>query len=133
MANVNVTLNSASLQVLDLTTNLFRVNSVVGTVTLAATSAFYDAYFVPATGAGTALTLPSATVWIVWVKNLSVANITVQFQVTGGVLLTQANSPILNPGAVFAYFNASEAAGGIIAVTLAASAGSSPVEVLLAS
>jgi hypothetical protein len=134
VANVNVVLNSASLQVLDLTTNLFRLNSPVGTVTLAATSAFYDAYFLAAAGAGTVLTLPAATVWIVYVKNLhATQNVQVLFAAVGGALLSAANSPLVVPGGVFMYWNPSEAAGGITAVTLIGSGANTACEVLLAS
>lgn len=107
---------------------------MVGTVTLAANVAFYDAYFQPATGAGTALTLPVSPVWVVWIKNLSASlAVTVQFQVAGGALISQANSPVINPLSVFTYFNTSEAIGGMVGVTLTASSGGAPVEVLLAA
>ena len=133
MANVNVVLNSASIQVLDLTTNLFRINSPVGTITLAATASFYEPYFQAAVSPGSVLSLPAATVWVVYVKNLHAsANIQVQFTVTGGTQITAAQSPLLPPGGVFMYWNASEGAGGITAVTLIGSVSAS-AEVLLAS
>jgi len=134
MANISVLLNSASIQVLDQTTNLFRLNSVVGTVTLQATASFYDAYLQAAAGAGTVLALPAATVWVVYVKNLhATQNLTVQLTVAGGVQISAANSPILVPGGVFMYWNPAEAAGGITGVTLVGSGASTSAEVLLAS
>jgi hypothetical protein len=134
VANINVVLNSASIQVLDLTTNLFRLNSTVGTVTLAATTSFYDAYFLAGTGAGTVVTLPAATVWVVYVKNLhATQNVTVQLTVAGGAQISAANSPIVVPGGVFMYWNPSEGAGGVTGVTLIGSGASTTCEVLAAN
>lgn len=134
MANINVSLNSASIQVLDQASNLFRVNSVVGTITLAATASFYDAYLQAGSGAGTVLTLPAAQIWVVYVKNLHASQtLTVQLTVIGGVQISAANSPILPPGGVFMYWNPVETAGGITGVTLIGSAGNTSAEVLLAA
>jgi hypothetical protein len=134
MANVNVLLNSASIQVLDGATLTYRINTPVGTVTLPATAADYDSFVQIAGGAGTILDLPGPTAWFVYVKNLDVAaNLSVLFQVTGGALLTLANAPMLTPGGVFIYANPIEFAGaGMIAITLVSSAGPSPAEILLA-
>ena len=134
MANISVILNSASIQVLDQSTNLFRINGPIGTVTLAGTSSFYDAYFQAPVSPGTVLALPAATIWVVYVKNLhATLNLQVLFAVTGGVLLTAANSPLLVPGAVFMYWCPAEAAGGITAVTLIGSGANTSCEVLLAA
>jgi hypothetical protein len=134
MANINVTLNSASLQVLDLTTNAFRVNSSIGTITLLATASFYDAYFQAAAGAGSVVSLPAATVWFVYVKNLHLTqSLTVQLTVAGGAQISAANSPILTPGGVFMYANPGEASGGITGVTLIGSGANTSAEVLLAA
>ena len=119
---------------LDQTSNLFRLNGVVGTVTLQATASFYDAYLQAAAGGGTVLALPAATVWVVYVKNLhATQNLTVQLTVAGGVQISAANSPILVPGGVFMYWNPAEAAGGVTGVTLVGSGANTSAEVLLAS
>lgn len=135
MANVNVLLDAASVQVIDLATNTYRVNSPVGTITLAATVADYESYRIISGGAGNALVIPAATIWFLYVKNLDpVATITVQVQPTGGALPTAVNSPILNPGGVYIYANSSEGSptGGIIGVTLSSSVGNTAVELLMA-
>lgn len=133
MANINVSLNSASIQVLDQASNLFRVNSVVGTITLAATASYYDAYFQASTS-GTVVPLPALTVFMVYIKNLGATqNLTIQFTAHGGTLLSTANSPVLLPGGVFMYWNTSEASNGIDAVTLTASGSTGPAEILAAA
>lgn len=132
MANVNVQLNGASIQVLD-QNNVFRVNSPVGQVTLPGNTAFYDSFLSVATSPGTVLTLPATTVWVVYVNNLSGSlNLTVQLTVAGGVQISAVNSPVLMPGAVFMYWNPVENSGGITGVTLIGSA-TCPAEVLLAA
>ena len=133
MANVNVVLNSASIQVLDLTTNLFRINSPVGTITLAATAVFYEPYFQAAASPGSGLSFPAGVLFVVYVKNLSTTNnIQVQFGVAGGAQLTAAQSPLLLPGGAFIYWNTVETSGGIVILTLIGSAANTPAEVLLA-
>lgn len=133
MSNVNIVLDSASVQVIDITSSAYQVNSPVGNITLVGTDASYQSYAQIAT-AGTALTLPATTVWVVYVKNLSTtATITVRMQVTGGSLPAAADSPLLPAGGVFLYWAPVETSGGIIGVTLVSSAGPSPAEVLLAA
>jgi hypothetical protein len=132
MSNINVLLNSASVQVLDQATLTYRVNTPVGTITLSATGSNHEVIPIQG-GGGNVLVFPVAVLWAVYVKNLdSVANITVQVQAVGGALTSAANSPILTPGGVWMYFNPAETAGGISAITLVSSAGPSPVELLLA-
>ena len=131
--NINCVLDSASVQVIDTVTNTYRVNSAIGSITLAANEASYQS-FAPIATAGTALTLPAATIWVVYVKNLdAVATLTVQVQPTGGALPSAANSPLLPPGGVYIYWAPLETSGGIIAVTLKSSAGPTAAEVLLAA
>jgi len=138
MANVNVILDAASVQIVDTAStvnpNAYRVNSPIGEITLAATKAAYESYFNVAGGAGTSLSLPAATIWFLYVKNLdAVANLTIQFQAAGGSLNSSANSEILTPGGVKIYANASEGAGGISAITLISSVGNTAAEILLAA
>jgi hypothetical protein len=131
--NVNVILDAASVQVIDTVTNTYRVNSAIGAITLAANEANYQS-FAPIATAGTSLTLPAATIWVVYVKNLdAAATLTVQVQPTGGALPSAANSPVLPPGAVYIYWAPLETSGGVIAVTLKSSAGPTAAEILLAA
>lgn len=133
MSNLSVTLDSASVQVIDTLTSTYRVNSPIGNITLSATDASYQSYAQIA-AAGTALTLPAATVWVAYVKNLdATATLTVQVQPTGGALPSAANSPVLPPGGAYLYWAPVETSGGIIAVTLKSSAGTIAAEVLLAA
>ena len=133
MSNVNVLLNSASIQVLDQTTLTYRVNSPIGTLTLSASAAAYDSYLNIAGGTGTILTLPVATIYAAYVKNLDPsAFLTVQVQVTAGTLQTAANSPVLSPGGVWMYWTTLDAGSGIIAMTLVSNPGNTAAEVLLA-
>ena len=134
MSNVNVLLDAASVQIIDLATNTYRVNTGIGTVTLTASNALYGEYTTVPVSPGIPLSLPDTTVWVVYIKNLSAtANITVQIQAAGGTLASAANSPILVPGAVYIYWSPSESAGGITGVTLISSSGNAPVEVLVAA
>jgi hypothetical protein len=91
--------------------------------TLTAQTVFFDPFF----GGGT-VTLPAATVFIVYVKNIQASgNITVSFTPVGA---GGASSLLLVPGAIFLYFMTSEAAGGISAVSTTASTSS---EVMVAA
>lgn len=131
--NVNVQLTGASITVLDQATSTYRVNSPIGTLTLAATSATYDSFVPIANGAGTVLDLPASPVQLVYVKNLDgAANLTVQLTVQGGAQISVANSPVLLPGGVFMYWNVVETTNGIVAVTLISSVNGTAAEVLLA-
>jgi hypothetical protein len=131
--NVSVILDAASVQVIDTVTSTYRVNSAIGDITLNANEASYQS-FLPVATAGTALTLPTTTIWVVYVKNLdAAATLTVQVQPTGGALPSAANSPVLPPGGVYIYWAPLETSGGITAVTLKSSAGPTAAEVLLAA
>jgi hypothetical protein len=137
-SNINVSLLGALWQVIDNSVALARVNSSIGTVTLAASEATHIDYL-PIAGGGTVLTLPAATIWVLAIRNLGgtnatpAGNITVQAQPTGGALPSAVNSPQVVPGGVYIYWNAAETAGGLIAVTLVASVANTPVEILMAA
>jgi hypothetical protein len=138
-SNLNVILNGLSIQVVNTTDSTTRVNSSAGNPSLGASESTYTDYLPIAAGGGTTLTLPAATIWILYVRNLGgtngtpSGNIQVNFTVTGGAAITAANSPIVLPNGVFAYWNTAESAGGITAVTLIASVANTPVEILMAA
>jgi len=95
--------------------------------TLVATVTFSDQFF-QCTGA-TVVPLPAATVWIVYVRNLdAAANLTVTFTPQGGA----AETCLLVPGGIFLYFQPTEGAGGISALTLTPSAGTTSADVIIA-
>lgn len=137
-SNIAVTLGGAALQVVNNSDSTTRVNSSLGSPSLAASESSYIDYL-PIAAAGTILTLPAATIWVLAIRNLGginatpAGNITVQIQATGGALNSAANSPIIVPNGVYLYWNPAETAGGIIAVTLVASVNATPVEILMAA
>lgn len=138
-ANVNIILSGASIQVVNTVDSTTRVNSTVGNPTLGGANAVYDNFLPIAAGAGTTITLPSGTVWVVYVKNQGgingspSGNITVQLTVAGGAQIASGSSPVLLPNGVFMYWNTAETTGGITGVTLIASVANTPVEILLAN
>jgi hypothetical protein len=91
---------------------------------LAATTEYYDPFFQTINGTKV-VPLPAATVWLVYVRNLSnTTNITVNHTPTG----QPSSSSILVAGAtagnggIFLYFQPAETAGGITALTITCSA-----------
>lgn len=139
MANINVTLAGAAIQVVDVATASTRVNSSLGNPTLPAAESTYIDFLPIAAGAGTILTLPAATIWFLSIRNLGgingtpAGNITALLQAAGGALPAAANSPILLPNGCLIYANTTETAGGLIAVTLIASIAATPVELEMAA
>ena len=138
MANLAVTLSGATIQVINSADSSVRVNSSWASPSLSASVETYID-FLPVTVGALALTLPAATIWVFGLRNLGgingtpAGNITVQYQVTGGALPTTANSPIVLPNGIFAYWQTTETAGGIVAVTLTASIANTPVELIMAA
>src|SRR6266850_637778 len=92
--------------------------------TLNATNSFYDPFFQTINGTKT-VNLPGATVWCVYVRNLSnTSPITVNFTPTGQpacsiVLIAGATA---GNGGVFVYHQPAETSGGITALTITATA-----------
>jgi hypothetical protein len=91
---------------------------------LAATTEYYDPFFQTINGTK-AIPLPAATVWLLYVRNLSnTTNITLNYTPAGGA----STSVILVAGAtagnggIFLYFQPAETAGGITAATITATA-----------
>ena len=130
MANLS-TLLSASFIISDTTLSPSPqiVTRSLNNPTLAATVVFYDPFF-QASNAGSAVTLPSATCWIAYVKNLdAAATLTVAWTAVGAA---GSSTMVLVAGGVFIYFQPVETAGGFTAMTLTASAGTISAEVLIA-
>jgi hypothetical protein len=128
MPNLSVVL-AATITVSDTTLSPSPtiVSRSLNNPTLAAIVDFANNFF-QVTGA-TVVNLPAPTVWIVYVKNLDVAaNLTVTYTPVGGV----ASSMLLVPGGIFLYFQPTEAAGGITALTLTPSAGTIAADVYVA-
>lgn len=136
-SNLNIILSGAAWQVVDNTSSTTPVNFSLSNPTLGGSVESFIDYLPVAAGGGTVLTLPAATIWVLGIKNLGginaspAGNITVQIQVTGGVLQTAANSPVIAPNGVFLYWQPTESANGIIAVTLVASIANTPVALIM--
>jgi len=100
------------------------VQRSLNNLTLAATTSFYDPFFQTINGTKT-VNLPAATVWTVYVRNLSnVGPMTVNFTPTGQpacsiVLVAGATA---GNGGVFIYHQPAETSGGITALTITAAA-----------
>jgi len=138
MANVNAILNGATLQAINTIDGTTRVNSASGNPTLNASTVYYDNYY-EVLSSGSTISIPLNTAWVVWVRNLGgqnstpAGNITVRFTVAGGSQIATADSPIIPPGGIFAYWCTSESAGGFTGLTLIASVNATPAEIMLAS
>ena len=129
MANINVQLIGASLQVVDNTGTVTRVNSNLGVLLFAGTSSFYDSYYQVGTSP-VSLTLPGTTVQVLYVRNLhATQTVTVTATPSGGASVTLG---VLQPGGLVFYLNPGTTSGGYTAVSLSASGPSTPVELLLA-
>jgi hypothetical protein len=131
LANISILLNatlSATDTTLSPSATIFIRNLNNPTLTNG-TVVFADMFF-QASNAGSAVTLPAATCWAAYVKNLdAAANLTVQWNAVGSA----GNSTfLLVPGGVFIYLQPTEGAGGFTAMTLTASAGTINSEVVVA-
>lgn len=130
MPNISVLLN-ATLSATDttLSPSATIVTRNLNNPTLAGTVVFYDPFF-QALAAGSAVTLPAATCWCAFVKNLdAAANLTVAWTAVGAA---GSSTFLLVPGGVFIYLQPTEGAGGFTAMTLTASAGTINTEVFVA-
>lgn len=125
MANLSIILQ-AQLVTIDTTLSPSPqiVTRSLNNPTLAATSEFYDPFFQTINGTRV-VSLPAATVYVVYVRNLdNAANITVNYTPLGGA----STSLVLVPGAtagnggIFLYFQTAESAGGITALSITATA-----------
>jgi len=92
--------------------------------TLLATNSFYDPFFQTINGTKT-VNLPGATVWCVYVRNLSnTGPITVNYTPQGGastsIVLIQGATA--GNGGLFIYHQPAETSGGITALSLTAAA-----------
>jgi len=92
--------------------------------TLAATVEYFDPFFQTINGTKT-VPLPAATVWSVYVRNLSnTGPITVNFTPSGGVSesLVLVQGATAGNGGIFIYHQPAETIGGITALSLTAAA-----------
>lgn len=92
--------------------------------TLAATTEFYDPFFQTSNGTKV-VTLPAATVWSVYVRNLSnTGPITVNYTPSGGIStsIVLVQGATAGNGGIFIYHQPAETSGGITALSLTATA-----------
>jgi hypothetical protein len=100
------------------------VQRSLNNLTLAATVSYYDPFFQTINGTKV-VPLPAATVWTVYVRNLSnTGPMTVNFTPSGGAsetLVLVAGATAGN-GGVFIYHQPAETSGGITALSITAAA-----------
>lgn len=102
-------------------------------ITLPSTVSYYNQFFQVAT-VSTPVTLPAATTFVVFVRNLSANNITVTWTPVSGSSQSMVLVPVTAGfGGVFLYFQTAETAGGLTALSLTAAGGTSSVEIYLAA
>jgi hypothetical protein len=131
MANLSVVLSS-TITVTDTTLSPSPtiVSRSLNNPTLAPTTVFYDPFFQALAG-GSAVSLPAATCFWVYVKNLSGAtNLTVAWTAVGAA---GSSTMLLLPGGVFIYALPAETGGGFTALTLTGAAATVPADVLVAA
>lgn len=135
MANNNVQLAGANVQVIDNASSIQRVNSPIATVVAQTAATFYDPYFLVANPGPSALTLPGATVWNVFIRNISGSNtISVTATPQGGA--AWASPYVMPPNSVFlimATFASNPGAGGISALSLGSSGANTFAEIMLSA
>lgn len=135
-SNINIILSGAILQVIQNTDSSQRVQSPLS-VTLPGSEATYIEYLPISGGAGTALSLPAATIWCLVVFNLGgtngtpAGNLTCRIQNTGGALIAAADSEVVAPLGAKIFWQPTESANGIIGVTLIASIANTPARILM--
>lgn len=135
MANINAQLASANIQVIDNAASIQRVNSPIATILAQVAASFYDAYFLVPNAAPVSLVLPAATVWVVFIRNISGTNtVSVTATPAGGAAWT---SPlVLVPNSIFLYmatFATNPGAGGLTAISIQSSGATTYAEILLAA
>lgn len=135
MANLNVQLAGANLQIIDNTASIQRVNSPIATILAQTAAAFYDPYLAIANPGPAVLGMPGATVWVWAVRNLSGANtVSLTATPTGGA--AWASALVLPPNGMIicmATYSSSPAAGGITALSIGTNGAGTFVEILLAA
>lgn len=133
MANTQVNFQ-ATITGVDTTSAQSVFTRIISGFQLAATSwQASDWLQVPTTGIS--VTLPAATVYFVFVRNLGANNISVSFSPVGGgtptsIVLLPVGS---NVGGIFVYALSAESGGGITALEFAAASATTPVEYFVAA
>lgn len=133
MANNNIQLSGASLQIIDSNASVTRVNSAIATLIAQAGASLYDAYLTVGTSP-LAVTLPAATCFNLYVRNIS-GSATVNVTLTPAGGSAWVSPLVLYPTAAVIYlgtYSSNPTAGGYTALTLQASAASTNVELLAA-
>ena len=131
MPNLSVVL-SATVTVTDTTLSPSPtiISRSLNNPTLLPTATFYDAFF-QATVGGVAVSLPAATSFFAYVKNLSAANnLTVAWTAVGAA---GSSTMLLLPGGVFIYALQAETGGGFTAMTLTGVGATVPCDIVIAA
>ena len=132
MSNVNV-VTGLTIQAVDITANVTPYNRALQGILLPVT-VWASADFLQVLTTGTVITLPAATVWYVYVRNLSANDITLTYTPAGGAATSVVLLPITSSfGGIFLYANTTETGGGgITALSLTAASATSSAEYFVA-
>ena len=135
MANVNVQLASAALQIIDNAASIQRVNSPITTIIGQVNAAFYDPFILIPNPGPLSLVMPAAVVWLVVIRNTNGTNtISITGTPAGGA--AWASPYVLPPNGIFltmATFASNPAAGGFSAISVSSNGANTYAEVLLAA
>jgi hypothetical protein len=133
-ATVNCLLSPCSIIATNVATSSAIVTTNPGSPQAGAMVVGYDAYSVIPNGAPYAVTLPTTTIYAVYLRNLGATNnLEVFLTPSGGSAWT--SPAILIPGGVFIYwtpYTTAPGSGGFTALSLQAVGGSTPAEIFLA-
>lgn len=133
-ASVNCLLSPCTITANSVATAAALVTTSAGSPQAGASTIEYDAYSVIPSGSPVNLTLPTTTVFAVYIRNLgNTNNLTVTCTPSGGS--AWASPLILLPNAVYVYwtpYSSTPGSGGFTAITLQGSGGSTMAEVFLA-
>jgi hypothetical protein len=132
VANVNVQLTGAALQVIDNAASTIRVNSPISTIVGQTAASVYDAYFQLSTVATviSPFLVTAGPAWQIYIRNISGSNtVSLLLTPTGGS--AWASPLILVPNAVFIYmatYSTNPASGGVSLISMTASANNTFIE-----
>lgn len=135
MANLNVQIAGATVQIIDNSVSVIRVNTPIANVVGQVSASIYDAYYLVTNPGPAAFGLPAATVWTVYIRNISGTNsVSVVLTPAGGTAWT---SPyVMPPNSIFyigASYSSNPASGGFTAMSLGSSGAGTYAEVMVSA
>lgn len=135
MANLNIQLSGATLQVIDNAASVQRVNSPLTALVGQVSSSYYNPYYLVANPGSANFPIPLPQIWQVWIRNISSAN-TISITCTPFSGAPWATPLVLVPNGLFVYmatYSANPSTGGIGALSLTSSGAATYAEILVAA